>query len=69
MNCLHCDPDPNGAKQCMILCASMCYSPGDEKYPKEWVYDENDNHMVSVLFIQTSRETYTNLMEKLQPSS
>ena len=42
MNCLHCDPDPNGKKQCDILCASMCFSVNEEGYPKEWVYDEND---------------------------
>src|SRR5690606_19299951 len=43
MNCINCDPDPEGKKQCDILCNSMAYSPGDKEYPKEWVYDENEN--------------------------
>lgn len=43
MNCLHCGPDPNGKKQCDILCASMCFNINEPGYPKEWVYDENDN--------------------------
>jgi len=42
MNCINCDPNPNGKKQCMILCNSMAYSINDKEYPKEWVYDEND---------------------------
>lgn len=42
MNCVHCDPDPNGKKQCDILCRSMCYSPGEPNYPEEWIYDENN---------------------------
>ncbi len=43
MNCLHCDPDPNGRKQCEVMCAAMCYNIDEPKYPKEWVYDENDH--------------------------
>lgn len=43
MKCIHCDPDPSGKKQCTILCASLCFSIGDPEYPKEWVYDANDN--------------------------
>lgn len=42
MNCLHCDPNPHGKKQCKILCATMCFSVNDPEYPKEWIYDEND---------------------------
>lgn len=42
MNCIHCDPDPNGKKQCDILCATFVYSVKDSEYPKEWVYNEND---------------------------
>jgi len=42
MKCKNCDPDPSGKKQCMILCASLCFSVSDPEYPKEWVYDEND---------------------------
>lgn len=40
MNCFHCDPDPDGDKQCVILCNSMCYTIKDEEYPKEWIYNE-----------------------------
>lgn len=38
MQCLHCDPDPEGAKQCEILCLSMGYDVKDKEYPKEWCY-------------------------------
>jgi len=38
MQCLHCDPDPSGAKQCKILCATMCFNVNDKEYPNEWVY-------------------------------
>lgn len=40
MNCLHCDPDPEGEKQCMILCRTLVHSPKDPEYPKEWTYNE-----------------------------
>ena len=43
MNCLHCNPDPHGKKQCEILLATMLFSTNDPEYPKEWVYDENDD--------------------------
>lgn len=43
MNCLHCDPNPEGKKQCLILCNALCYNINDKEYPKEWTYDENDN--------------------------
>ena len=42
MNCLHCDPDPRGEKQCDILCASMAFQTKDPEYPKEWIYNEQD---------------------------
>jgi len=38
MNCLHCNPDPDGEKQCEILCRTMCYDVTDKEYPNEWVY-------------------------------
>lgn len=41
MNCIHCDPDPDGPKQCKILCASLCYSVDEPGYPKEWIYGDN----------------------------
>lgn len=40
MNCIHCDPDPNGKKQCMILCKTMLYTPKDKEYPEEWVFND-----------------------------
>lgn len=42
MNCLHCDPNPSGKKQCEILCRSLCWNVGDPQYPKEWIYDQDD---------------------------
>lgn len=43
MQCLHCDPDPEGEKQCEILCATMCFSKKDKEYPREWIYDAEGN--------------------------
>lgn len=37
--CIHCDPNPEGPKQCEILMLTMCYSPKDKEYPKEWIYN------------------------------
>jgi len=42
MNCLHCNPDPEGEKQCEILMRSMVYSAEQPEYPSEWTYDEKD---------------------------
>ena len=42
MNCLHCDPDPKGSKQCEILMRTLIYHVSDPEYPNEWCYDEND---------------------------
>ncbi len=39
MQCIHCDPDPTGVKQCEKLCNAYCFDIGDKEYPKEWVYD------------------------------
>jgi hypothetical protein len=39
MNCLHCDPDPNGKKQCEIMLMTMMVYPNDPRYPREWKYD------------------------------
>lgn len=39
--CIHCDPDPEGAKQCDILCKSLVFDTKDEEYPSEWTYDDN----------------------------
>lgn len=42
MNCLHCDPNPEGKKQCEILLRSLVYGANEPEYPTEWTYDEND---------------------------
>lgn len=41
--CIHCDPDPLGEKQCDILQRTLIFSIGDADYPKEWIYDEANN--------------------------
>lgn len=41
MNCINCDPNPSGPKQCEILFRSLFYDIGDEKYPTEWIYGED----------------------------
>lgn len=40
MNCINCDPNPDGKKQCNILMRSMCYNVNDKEYPSEWTFDE-----------------------------
>lgn len=42
MQCFHCDPDPNGEKQCNILLRTLIHNVKDKEYPSEWIYDEND---------------------------
>lgn len=42
MNCINCDPDPTGKKQCGILFRTLVHNINDEEYPQEWTYDEND---------------------------
>lgn len=37
MNCVHCDPDPDGPKQCPILAHAQI-----DMVP-QWVYDGNNN--------------------------
>ncbi len=32
-----------GDLACGILSATIVWDPKDEQYPKEWIYDENDN--------------------------
>lgn len=39
MQCINCDPNPEGEKQCEILMMSMCYYAHEPEYPKEWIYD------------------------------
>lgn len=40
MNCLNCNPDPNGSKQCEILAKTMVYDSNDDDYPSEWTFDD-----------------------------
>jgi len=41
MNCVNCDPDPSGKKQCEILLRSFCLDVNDSDYPKEWIFDKD----------------------------
>lgn len=40
MECKHCNPDPEGSKQCDILCRTLVFDKKDEDYPEEWTYDD-----------------------------
>lgn len=51
MNCIHCDPDSNGKKQCQILCRTMVYNISDPQYPKEWIYNE-DNEPICTSWVK-----------------
>lgn len=42
MNCLHCDPNPDGEKQCGILARTMAFDAKDDEYPEEWAYDDEN---------------------------
>ena len=42
MRCIHCDPNPEGKKQCEILMRSLVYSVDEPEYPSEWTYDDKD---------------------------
>ena len=42
MNCINCNPDPDGEKQCDILRDTFVFDISDEGYPKQWVYDDNE---------------------------
>ena len=33
----------DGGDSCPIIPLTMIYDPGDPEYPKEWVYDKDDN--------------------------
>lgn len=41
MQCRHCNPDPEGKKQCELLGNAFAYSVDDEGYPSEWVVSED----------------------------
>ncbi len=38
MKCRHCDPNPEGKKQCNILANTIIFSANDDEYPSEWTY-------------------------------
>ena len=38
--CINQHPDPHKEPQCMILCHTMVYDPGEKEYPSEWIYDD-----------------------------
>lgn len=40
MQCKHCNPDPEGEKQCDILLRAFAFYPEDEEYPTEWTYNQ-----------------------------
>lgn len=39
MQCIHCNPDPSGDKQCRVLLLAMLFKESDPEYPEEWRYD------------------------------
>ena len=41
MNCINCNPDPRGKKQCEILLKTLVYDVTSPEYPSEWIYDKN----------------------------
>ncbi len=40
MRCIHCDPDPDGEKQCLIWMRTLMHNVNDPEYPKEWIVNE-----------------------------
>ena len=42
MQCMNCNPDPEGKKQCDILMSAFAYSITDPEYPTEWQYNDKD---------------------------
>jgi hypothetical protein len=42
MNCIHTNPDPHKKPQCDIWCSALCFRVDEPDFPKEWIYDEND---------------------------
>lgn len=42
MKCKNCNPDPLGEKQCIILLNSLSFDITHEMYPREWIYDKDN---------------------------
>jgi len=40
MKCVFCDPDPDGERQCDILCRMIFSTTKDDDYPDELTYDK-----------------------------
>jgi hypothetical protein len=40
LQCIHCDPNPSGKKQCKIWFRALAYETNEPEYPTEWTYDE-----------------------------
>lgn len=51
MNCIHTNPDPCKKPQCEIWCRAICWNIGDEHYPKEWIYDK-DNQPIFTAWVK-----------------
>jgi len=42
MNCINTNPDPTKKPQCAIWCAAVCHHVNEAGFPKEWIYDANN---------------------------
>lgn len=38
LQCINCDPDPCGEKQCNIWARTLLFDIGSPEYPREWCY-------------------------------
>lgn len=63
----------DNARQCRILTNSLMYDLTDKEYPKEWIYDDNDNP-ICIQFDNTKQKRKSgrrikipNLFEEAQP--
>lgn len=41
LQCLHCDPNPGGKKQCGIWGRAVMHNISDPEYPREWQYKDD----------------------------
>lgn len=40
--CIHENPNPHCNPKCDIITATMCFDVNEPEYPKEWIYDANN---------------------------
>ncbi len=40
MQCINCDPDPCGEKQCEIMLRTLLFDLNDPEYPEEWIVND-----------------------------